>query len=181
MMLSLYTVAVLSQAGPFPEDCSMFNTTGGSYPIWFNSSQCDAAPGGCFLIDVPSEILGTPFSVGNTSRTSCDKYGNCTTSSGHDTKWCIDHINGKIYTKGLLNTSVMYFEIDNKTKTTANAPSCRLLVGFDEDATAKAYDARTYQEDRLICEPGQGTKTNKTTYYHVDVKASTRRMVEARA
>ena len=147
---------------PFPEDCSTFNGT--SEPLWFNGTECQKAPGGCFLLDVPNELVGSKYTVGNASRTFCDQYGNCTTDHGHDTRWCVDHINGKVYTKGLLkNDSTMYFEADNKTGTA----NCRFVVGWDFEQNET--HVRTYQEDGLSCTTTKGTTTNNITFYTVEV------------
>eukprot|EP00325_Prymnesiales_sp_UTEX-LB-985_P025717 CAMPEP_0174718254 /NCGR_PEP_ID=MMETSP1094-20130205/28404_1 /TAXON_ID=156173 /ORGANISM="Chrysochromulina brevifilum, Strain UTEX LB 985" /LENGTH=164 /DNA_ID=CAMNT_0015918311 /DNA_START=84 /DNA_END=578 /DNA_ORIENTATION=+ len=147
---------------PFPQDCSQ--ATSSSPPDWFK--DCNATLGGCFLLTVPMEAV---YSVGNTSRTTCDSMGKCVTDFGGGATWCIDHINGKVYTKNLMPSAVMYLEIDNTTKMPPgiNRPSCRLLVGNDDEL--KAYDSRVYSQDRILCSANKKMTLNNITY--VDVGA----------
>lgn len=60
---------------PYPQDCSNIAYT--KPPSWFK--DCDSTVGGCFALTVPS--LDTLFSVGNTSRTTCDSTGHCDTGA----------------------------------------------------------------------------------------------------
>jgi len=160
----LLAVKLMSLAAPSPpvypyqQDCS--SVTGASPPSWF--TDCNASLGGCFELTMPSRDL---FSVGNTSRTVCDSSGNCNTFFGHGAKWCIDHINRKIYTKPDVADAVMFFEIDNSTAQPVgmNAPSCRLLVGRDADAA----DARVFATDRLLCSAVNVSTANNITKINV--------------
>jgi len=147
---------------PYPQDCTQ---VGASHaPSWF--TECNATIGGCFELTLPTE---SNYNLGNTSRTECDSSGNCWTAYGNDAQWCIDHINGKLYTKAVKPNSVMYFEIDDISPQPnhTNAPSCRFLVGSDDNL--KAYDARVYSADRILCSANLNhyDNTTNTTYFDV--------------
>jgi len=169
MLAALVSLFAAAPHYPFPQDCSQVSAS--SPPKWF--TDCNATLGGCFLLTVPMESV---YSVGNTSRTTCDHMGHCNTDYGFGATWCIDHINGKLYTKNLVPTAVMYFEVDNTTKMPpgVNRPSCRLLVG--SDAELKAYDSRVYSQDRILCSANKKVTKDNITY--VDVGAGPPPMVE---
>ena len=71
----------------------------------------------------------------------------------------------------MAKTSVMFFEVDNSTiqPNGTNAPSCRLLVGFD--AELGSFDSRVYAQDRLLCSANKTHYDNVTNVTYVDVVA----------
>jgi len=122
---------------PFPQDCSNVNVTTGA-PGWF--SNCTDAAGGCFKISVPKE---TKYNIGNTT------FG---ASKAGGTQWCIDHLQGFVYSKVIDPAGAMYYEVDDRSGT-GTAPQCRFLTGFDgRDEKQKAvYRARAYNPAGLEC------------------------------
>eukprot|EP00316_Scyphosphaera_apsteinii_P021426 CAMPEP_0119304936 /NCGR_PEP_ID=MMETSP1333-20130426/6050_1 /TAXON_ID=418940 /ORGANISM="Scyphosphaera apsteinii, Strain RCC1455" /LENGTH=164 /DNA_ID=CAMNT_0007307915 /DNA_START=45 /DNA_END=539 /DNA_ORIENTATION=+ len=128
---------------PFPQDCSTVH--GALTPKWFTG--CDKAIDSCYKVTIPPE---TSFNVGNTSRTSCDALGHCNTNYGSGMNWCVDHINGVIFTKSTAIDSVMFFEVDDTSPQPpgVNAPSCRFSIGLDD---AKKNETKVYKSDRLTC------------------------------
>ena len=131
-------------AYPFPQDCSNVNATTGA-PGWFKG--CSAVAGGCFKVKVPTE---SKFNIGNTT------YG---ASKAGGTQWCIDHIQGYVYSKVVDPIGAMYYEVDDRSGS-GIAPQCRFLTGADgEDSKGhQVYDARTYNAAGLVC-----TLTNHPT------------------
>jgi len=127
--------------------------------------NCNSTIGGCFVINLPTE---TTFNVGNTSRTACDSLGHCSTSFGGGAKWCVDHINGYVYTKALQATGTMFFEVDDKTpqKPGVNAPSCRFVVGQD----GSTYHATVFQTDRMLCSMAIHKTIANVTYASLDAR-----------
>lgn len=61
----------------------------------------------------------------------------------------------------------MFFEVDNTTKMPngTNAPSCRLLVGYDYELST--FDARVYSQDRLLCSAKKTQTKDNVTYFDV--------------
>ena len=139
-------VSALNPPAPFPQDCSTFNSSS-TVPKWY--TNCEGTAGGCFSIIVPKE---KEYNVGNTS------FG---ASSGGGVKWCIDHIQGYIYSKIIDPAGAMYYEIDDIL---AKPNQCRFLVGAEKTPTGTTYHARTYIEAGLTCtltpkgSPAQGVQ-----------------------
>ena len=123
---------------PFPQDCSNVNASTGA-PSWFSGCDSAATPA-CFKVTIPTEAK---FNVGNTT------FG---ASKAGGTKWCIDHLQGFVYSKVVDPAGAMYYEVDDRSGT-GEAPQCRFLTGSDgKDASGKqVYHARTYTEAGLTC------------------------------
>jgi len=83
------------------------------------------------------------FNVGNTT------FGS---SPGGGTLWCIDHLQGVVYSKVIDEVGAMYYEVDGQA-TKGDAPQCRFLAGFDgiDGSGNKVYHARTYDLAGLSC------------------------------
>jgi len=122
---------------PFPQDCSNVNATTGA-PGWFK--DCTKASGGCFKIAVPTE---KEYNLGNTT------FG---ASKAGGTQWCIDHLQGFVYSKVIDPVGAMYYEVDDRSGT-GTAPQCRFLTGFDGEDEKKnpIYHARAYNPAGLEC------------------------------
>ena len=136
---------------PFPQDCSNVNATTGA-PGWFK--DCGSAAGGCFKIAVPKE---TKYNIGNTT------FG---ASKAGGTEWCIDHLQGFVYSKVIDPVGAMYYEVDDRSGT-GTAPQCRFLTGFDGDDAKKdpIYHARAYNPAGLECDlADQGSKHGVHSY-----------------
>jgi len=61
--------------------------------------------------------------------------------------WCIDHLQGYVYTKVKDAFGVTYFEADDIRS--SPPPSCRFFVGFD--SSSSQYDIGVFDQDRLQC------------------------------
>jgi len=135
---ALLGIAAKPEPHPFPQDCSNVNATTGA-PGWF--SDCGKAAGGCFKIAVPKE---TKYNIGNTT------FG-ATKAGG--TQWCIDHLQGFVYSKVIDPVGAMYYEVDDRSGT-GTAPQCRFLTGYDGVDAQKqpVYRARSYNPAGLECE-----------------------------
>jgi hypothetical protein len=153
LLLGVPALAALSPArlgDVYPEDCTKVNKT--AAPSWFTG--CDTSPGGCFVIKAPEEDL---YNVGNTS------FG---TASGTGAQYCIDHLQGYIYTKISDTAGVQYYEVDDLAPVSP-APQCRFLVGYEYIANKTVYHTRTYDTAGLNCTlvpatPSAGGVTNLT-------------------
>jgi len=125
--------ASLARPPPYPQDCSKTNHT--VTPDWF--SECAASPGGCFSIRAPPETM---YNVGNSTYSTREGFG---------VKWCIDHLQGFVYSKVMDTEGTMFFEVDDILK--SPPPSCRFLVGREMETSKVEYHVRIYREDSLTC------------------------------
>lgn len=141
-MLSLVTSSLsfgpARLGGPYPQDCTRMD--GAVVPHWYN--ECTKAPGGCFSISTPKE---DDYNIGNTTMGQF---------SGDGAQWCVDHLQGKVYTKIDETRGAQYYEVDKRGASQGGA--CRFLVGFN----GSAYEARVYVTQGLNCTLANTTSHN---------------------
>ena len=110
----------------------------------------------------PAPSQETKYNIGNTT------FG---ASKAGGTEWCIDHLQGFVYSKVIDPVGAMYYEVDDRSGT-GTAPQCRFLTGFDGDDAKKnpIYHARGYNPAGLECDLTDAGTKNGIHSYELTVK-----------